>query len=76
MASDHTPADDVIYDLVSVQYHALKEAQTADKYIQDAHDHEDVRQFFNEVAEQNRQRALQCHELLGRLTAGRTLQSV
>lgn len=24
MASDHTPADDIVYDLVSIQYHALK----------------------------------------------------
>jgi len=76
MASEHTPADDIVYDLVSIQYHALKEAQTADKYIADAHEHEDVRQFFTQVAEQNRDRALRCHELLGKLTSGRTLQAV
>lgn len=76
MATDHTPADDVIYDLISIQYHALKEAQVADKYLQDAHDHEDVRQFFTKVAEQNRERALRCHELLGELTEARSLQSV
>ncbi len=76
MASEHTPADDIIYNLISVQYHALKAASTADKYIQDAHDHEDVRQFFTEVAEQDRQRALRCHELLGKYAAHASLQSV
>jgi len=27
MAESHTPADDVIYDLVSIKYHALKGGQ-------------------------------------------------
>jgi hypothetical protein len=70
VASEHTPADDVVYDLVSVQYHALQGAQTYDKYVQDAHDHEDVRQFFEEVARQDAERAQRCHELLGKLTGG------
>jgi len=73
MATEHTPADDIVYDLVSVQYHALKEAQAADAYLADAHEHEDVRHFFEEVAEQDRQRALRCHELLGKLASSRSL---
>jgi hypothetical protein len=73
VATEHTPADDMIYDLISVQYHALKAAQSADKYVQDAHEHDDVRQFFDEVAEQDRQRALRCHELLGKYAASRSL---
>jgi len=56
----------MIFDLISIQYHALKEAQTADRYISDTHGHDDVKQLFEEVAEQNRQRALKCHELLGK----------
>jgi hypothetical protein len=28
MASHHTPADDIVFDLVSIQYHALQAAQT------------------------------------------------
>jgi hypothetical protein len=68
VGSQHTPADDVVYDLVSVQYHALKGAQTTDKYIQDAEGHPDVRAFFEEVARQDAERALRCHELLGSLT--------
>ena len=36
MGSAHTPADDIVYDLISIQYHALKAAQVYDKYAQDA----------------------------------------
>ena len=36
MSTNHTPADDIVYDLVSVQYHALQGAKNNDKYQQDA----------------------------------------
>ena len=68
MGSAHTPADDLVYDLVSVQYHALKAAQTVDRYLQDAEGHEEVQEFFRQVAEQDAQRAVRCHELLRNLT--------
>lgn len=70
MASQHSPADDLVYDLVSVQYHALKAATANDTYIQDAHEHEDVRSFFEEIARQDAERATRCHQLLGQLTGG------
>jgi hypothetical protein len=70
MATEHTTVDDVVYDLISVIYHALQGAETEDKYIQDAHEHEDVRQFFEEVARQDGERARRGHELLLKLTAG------
>ena len=75
MPSGHSPADDLVYDLVSVQYHALKAATTYDQYIKDAHDHEDVRSFFEQCAQQDAQRAEQCHQLLGQLTAKGGLSS-
>ncbi len=68
MASSHSPADDVVYDLVSIQYHALKAAQTYGKYADDAHDHQQVREFFEQCAKQDAERAQRCHELLGELT--------
>ena len=43
MGSDHTPADDIVYDLVSIQYHALQAAETYAKFIENAHDHAEVR---------------------------------
>jgi hypothetical protein len=68
VTSEHTPADDLVYDLVSIQYHALKGAQVYGQYLKDAAGHEDVRQFIEEVRSQDAQRAVRCHELLVELT--------
>jgi hypothetical protein len=72
MASEHTPADDIVYDLVSIQYHALKAAEAYDKYLGDAHtaEHEDVVQFIERCKTQDAERAVRCHELLRDLTKG------
>ena len=68
MPSEHTPADDIVYDLVSIQYHALQAAETYGKYLEDAHDHEDVRAFIEQCQQEDSQRAIRCHELLRDLT--------
>jgi hypothetical protein len=68
MGSEHTPADDIVYDLVSIQYHALQGAETYDRYIDDAHEHEDVVEFIRQVKEEDGRRAVRCHELLAELT--------
>ncbi len=68
MGSAHTPADDIVYDLVSIQYHALQAAQLYDTYVEDAEDHGDVVDFIRECQEQDAQRAIRCHELLVSLT--------
>jgi hypothetical protein len=68
MGSDHTPADDIVYDLVSIQYHALKAAQTYAKYLQDAEGHEDVQDFIRQLQQEDSGRAIRCHELLTQLT--------
>ena len=68
MASEHTPADDIVYDLVSIQYHALKAAEAYGKYIEDAHEHENVVEFIRQCQTQDSERAVKCHELLGELT--------
>ena len=70
MATQHSPADDIVFDLVSVQYHALKAAQAYDSYVRDAEGHDDVRAFFEQCAQQDAERAARCHELLGQLTGG------
>ena len=69
MATQHTPADDIVYDLVTIQYHALKAAEATDKYLKDAEGHDDVKAFFEEVARQDADRAVRAHQLLGRLTS-------
>ena len=71
MASEHAPTDDIFYDLVSIQYHALQGADLYEKYLEDAHDHEDVKEFIRECQEQDEQRAIRCHQLLGELSGMR-----
>ncbi len=70
MASEHTVADDIVYDLISIQYHALKGAEVYDRYIEDAHDHDDVVAFIKDVRDQDNQRAQRAHDLLKELTKG------
>lgn len=74
MSATHSPADNIVYDLVSIQYHALKGAALTDKYLQDASGHDDVTAFIEEVARQDAERALRAHELLGALTGSRREQ--
>lgn len=69
VADLHVPTDDVVYDLVSVQYHALNGSQLYGKFMQDAHEHEDVRRFFEECAQSDAQRAQKCHELIAQITS-------
>ncbi len=41
-----------------------------DAYIEDAAGHDDVQSFFRQCAEQDAERAVKCHELLGKITGG------
>jgi hypothetical protein len=71
MASEHTVADDIVYDLISIQYHALKGAEVYDHYLSDAQhsaEHDDVSDFIRQCKKEDEQRALRAHELLGKLT--------
>jgi hypothetical protein len=68
MGSDHTPADDIVYDLVSIQYHSLKAGQTYATYLEDAEGHEEVQDFIRQIQNEDAGRALRCHELLAQLT--------
>jgi len=65
----HSPADDLVFDLVSVQYHALKAATAYAEYAQDAEGHDDIKQFFLQCQEQDAKRAEQCHAFLGQITS-------
>jgi hypothetical protein len=68
MGSAHSPADDIVYDLVSIQYHALQAAQLYDQYVEDAEGHDDVAAFIRQCQQQDADRAVRCHELLRDLT--------
>jgi hypothetical protein len=69
MASEHTVADDIVYDLISIQYHALKGAEVYDRYIEDAHEHDDVVEFVRQCQDEDNRRAVRAHELLRSLTS-------
>jgi len=70
MASEHTVADDIVYDLISIQYHALKGAAVYDHYLRDAHfvEHPEVSEFIEHCKREDEQRARRAHDLLGQLT--------
>jgi len=70
MASEHTVTDDIVYDLISIQYHALKGAAVYDRYLDDAHSakHPDVSAFIERCKREDEQRAMTVHDLLGALT--------
>ena len=70
MATTHAVTDDIVYDLVSIQYHARQAADSYRRYLDDAHaaDHAAVTEFIEQCREQDVERARRCHELLGDLT--------
>ncbi|MBW3614120.1 MAG: hypothetical protein KY439_02275 [Actinobacteria bacterium] len=71
MGSEHTVADNIVYNLISIQYHALKGAEVYDRYVEDAHGHEDVVEFIRQCKEEDDRRAQRAHELLRDLTKER-----
>jgi hypothetical protein len=66
--SQQTSVSNTYYNLVSVLYHALKEAQTATAYMQDAQQSGDqqLAQFFQSVQQTANQKAQQAQQLLAR----------
>ncbi|SFW85230.1 acyl carrier protein [Amycolatopsis australiensis] len=70
MATGETGFDDVTYDLVSVQYHALKAGHDYGQYVRDADNagRKDIADFFRRVMDEDSARAKQCHEFLKELS--------
>lgn len=70
--SQTTGTSNDTYDLVSVLYHLLEGAQTYGKYIQDAQQSgdQDLVQFFQQAQSQDKQRADQAKQILGRKLGG------
>lgn len=63
-----TGTDDVSFNLVSVLYHTLQEAETMEKYIRDAEasGDQDVIGFFREIQDANRRRSERAKQFLHR----------
>ena len=66
MAKGETGFDDVSYDLISVQYHALKAGYDYGQYVQDARNAglDDVAAFFEQIIKEDSERAARCHRFL------------
>lgn len=69
MATGETGFSDVIFDLVSVQYHSLKAGHDYGQYVRDARNagYDDVASFFEQVMKEDSERAVRCHDLLREL---------
>jgi hypothetical protein len=69
MATGETGFDDVTFDLISVQYHALKARHDYGQYVRDARNasRDDIADFFEQVMSQDSERAHTCHKFLAEL---------
>ena len=69
MATGETGFDDVTFDLISVQYHALKAGHDYGQYVRDARNagKEDIATFFEDVMAEDSARAKECHRFLAEL---------
>lgn len=65
-ATGETGFGDVVFDLVSVQYHALKGVHDYGQYVRDARNggYDEIASFFEEVMREDSGRARRCHQLL------------
>ncbi|WP_328475550.1 acyl carrier protein [Streptomyces sp. NBC_00377] len=70
MATGETGFSDVVYDLVSVQYHSLKAGHDYGQYVRDAENagKKEIAEFFRTVMEQDSERAARCHQFLAELS--------
>jgi hypothetical protein len=60
----------LFYDLVSIQYHALKGQELYTRFSKDAQGNQEISQFFDELKQQDIQRAERCHQLLATISEG------
>jgi hypothetical protein len=69
MATGETGFDDVTFDLISLQYHALKAGHDYGQYVRDAENagQDEIASFFREVMEQDASRAHRAHEFLAQM---------
>jgi len=64
---------DLFYDLVSIQYHALKGQELFTRFTRDAQGNPEISRFFDELRQQDIERARRCHEFLAQLSGDGTM---
>ena len=76
MGGKMTGTRDTTFNLISILYHALEGAETYNKYIQDAESDGDreLAQFFQQVKDEELERAERCKEHLTRYLTKSTTQ--
>ena len=69
MATGETGFPDLQFDLISVQYHALKAGHDYGQYVRDAENagKTEIAEFFKKVMQQDDERAKECHKHLAQL---------
>jgi hypothetical protein len=70
MSRTHEITENIVFDLVSIQYHALQGSHLYRQFLDDARqaDHSEVEQFIEDCRREDVRRANRCHELLKDLT--------
>lgn len=70
MAAGETGFADVTYDLIALQYHALKAAHDYGQHVRDTGNAglNDIAQFFRDTVREDSTRAARAHELLKNIT--------
>jgi hypothetical protein len=71
MTSNHDITEDIVFNLVSIQYHALQGSHLYAQFLDDVrqNEHPEVEAFIEECQQADERRANRCHELLKDLTA-------
>ncbi|MGF1428269.1 acyl carrier protein [Kitasatospora sp. LaBMicrA B282] len=71
MGTRNTGFEDLVYDLISVQYHGLKTGHDLRRFVEDAEaaGEEEIAAFFRAMMRQDGIRARRCQDFLNRLTA-------
>ena len=69
MATGETGFSDVVFDLISVQYHSLKAGHDYGQYVRDAENggYNEIAEFFRQVMKEDSERARRFHEFLTQL---------
>ena len=73
-SSDATGTRDETYDVISIVYHAPQGAENCDIYAEDS-EQDELRQFFQQAGDQQRQLAEQGKQLLARCLQNESGQS-
>lgn len=71
MSNAHEVTEDIVFNLISIQYHASQGSHLYERFVTDAEsaDHPEVVEFIEGCQTTDAEWAQRCHELLVELTA-------